>query len=79
MRLDDPAAPTRAETEDDMNALIVSQETFKGGVKINTGRVKLGYAELVTIVVPVLGAMSTEGEKLSSTTLREADARKGCV
>lgn len=76
MRLQDPNVPTRAETEHFMNAIVVSQETLKGGVKINNGRVKLGFKELVTIVVPVLGAMSSEGEKLSSTTLREADARK---
>jgi phosphopantetheine adenylyltransferase len=76
MRLTDPDVPTRAETEDFMNAIVVSQETLKGGVKINNGRVKLGFKELVTIVVPVLGAMASEGEKLSSTALREADARK---
>ena len=79
MRLKDPDEPTRAETEESMDALIVSQETLKGGVKINTGRVKLGFSELVTIVVPVLGAMSTEAKKLSSTALREADAKKGSV
>jgi phosphopantetheine adenylyltransferase len=76
MRLGDPDVPTRAETENFMNAIVVSQETLKGGVRINNGRVKLGYKELITIVVPVLGAMSSEAEKLSSTSLREADARK---
>jgi phosphopantetheine adenylyltransferase len=76
MRLRDPNEPTRAETESFMNAIVVSQETLKGGVMINNGRVKLGFNELVTIVVPVLGAMSSEEGKLSSTSLREEDARK---
>jgi pantetheine-phosphate adenylyltransferase len=76
MRLEDPNVPTRAETEPDMQALVVSEETLKGGVKINDGRASRDYQKLVTIVVPVLGAMC-EGEKLSSTALREADSLRG--
>lgn len=75
MRLDDPAKPTRAETEKSVHALVVSEETLSGGLKINDGRVRAGFLPLVLIVVPVLGIMS-EGEKLSSTSLRRAEAEK---
>lgn len=73
MRLDDPGKPTRAETEKDIEALVVSEETLKGGVRINEGRAGAGFPPLVLFVVPVLGAMSG-GEKLSSTSLRQVDA-----
>ena len=75
MRLDDPGKPTRAETEEGVEALVVSEETLKGGIKINEGRIGAGFIPLVLFVVPVLGAMS-EGEKLSSTSLRRVDAEK---
>lgn len=75
MRLDDPLKPTRAETEEGMEALVVSEETLKGGARINDSRIKADFPPLVLFVVPVLGVMS-EGEKLSSTSLRRADAEK---
>lgn len=75
MRLDDPGKPTRAETDENIRALVVSEETLKGGAKINEGRIKAGFPPLVLFVVPVLGVMS-EGEKLSSTSLRRADAER---
>ena len=58
-----------------MEALVVSEETLKGGARINDSRIKANFPTLVLFVVPVLGVMS-EGEKLSSTSLRRADAEK---
>ena len=70
--LRDPAEPTLAETDADVEALIASEETVKGGMKINEGRAKRGFAPLVLVVVPVIGAMSGDS-KLSSTSLRRQE------
>lgn len=73
LQLSDPAEPTQAETSDEVEAIVVSAETIKGAHTINQGRRKRGFPLLTIVVVPVVGAMSS-GEKLSSTTLRAADA-----
>lgn len=49
-------APTLAELDPSMQALVVSHETLSGGRAINAGRAARGYAPLDLIVVPVLGA-----------------------
>lgn len=69
----DPDEPTRAETESDVGAIVVSEETLVGAQKINNHRVAAGLKPLVIVIVPVVGAMRS-GNKLSSTTLRAADA-----
>jgi pantetheine-phosphate adenylyltransferase len=67
-------APTLAELDSDMQALVVSRETMAGAHAINQGRIARGFPPLAVIVVPVLGAFK-EGSKLSSSWLREQDAR----
>jgi pantetheine-phosphate adenylyltransferase len=75
MPLIDPEEPTRAETEPDMDVLVVSEETIRGAEKINEGRRARGYAPLVVLVVPVLNSENS-GDKLSSTALRAAEMRE---
>lgn len=70
--LRDPEEPTLAETDAGVEALVASEETVKGGLKINEGRAKRGFAPLVLVVVPVIGAMSGDS-KLSSTSLRRQE------
>ncbi len=65
--------PTQAELDPAMQALVVSQETLPGGLHINEGRVRRGFAPLVIVVVPVIGSHDPR-HKLSSTQLRADDA-----
>lgn len=65
--------PTQAELDPAMQAIVVSQETLPGAIKINQGRVARGYAPLLILVVPVIGC-TVPGNKLSSTQLRAQDA-----
>lgn len=69
----DPEAPTRAETDADAAAIVVSEETLVGAHHINDHRVDAHLQPLVVVTVPVVGAMRS-GNKLSSSTLRAADA-----
>ncbi|KAF8056133.1 Phosphopantetheine adenylyltransferase 1 [Scenedesmus sp. PABB004] len=68
--LADPQAPTQAELDPGMQALVVSQETLPGGEAINAGRARRGFAPLALVAVGLVGGAA----KLSSTALREADA-----
>jgi phosphopantetheine adenylyltransferase len=76
-----------AATREDVDALVVSEETVEGGEKINEERKKRGFPELELVVVDVLlgrkktnggegGEESGAGGKLSSTRLRELEAEK---
>lgn len=71
--LSDPSAPTQAELDEGMQALVVSRETLAGGEAINRGRVGRGFAPLRLLVVGVVGERA-DGSKLSSSELRERDA-----
>ena len=59
-----------------MAALVVSKETLSGGEYINADRASQGFdpLALVTINLVGLGSKALNGEKLSSTALRERDA-----
>ena len=59
-----------------MEALVVSQETLTGGEAINEDRRSQGFKPLVLVVVNLVGSGSKalEGQKLSSTALREKEA-----
>lgn len=72
----DPAEPTQAELDPEMQALVVSHETLPGGEAINVGRSKRGFETLKLVVVGVVGQRA-DGSKLSSTVLREQDAIGG--
>jgi pantetheine-phosphate adenylyltransferase len=74
--LRDPAAPTEAEIDPRMAALVVSQETRAGGDAINAGRAGRGHAPLHLVVVGVVGERP-DGSKLSSSELRGKDAAGG--
>lgn len=71
--LSDPAAPTEAELDPGMQALVVSHETLAGGEAINSGRAARGFAPLRLVVVGVVGERP-DGSKLSSSELRQQDA-----
>ena len=58
--------------EPNIQALIVSKETKKGGDIINEVRREKGMKELEVFVMDILGG----DEKLSSTTLRQIEAEK---
>ena len=67
-----------AATREDVNALVVSEETVQGAEKINEERKKRGFKPLELIVLDVLGkkTSSENGDfesKLSSTRLRELE------
>ncbi|GMH33831.1 hypothetical protein BSKO_01665 [Bryopsis sp. KO-2023] len=69
----DPMEPTAAETKKEMQALVVSEETISGGAAINEGRIRRGFDPL-TIVCVGLVKGAEDSEKVSSTSLRAADA-----
>lgn len=77
--LTDPQEPTRAETDACMGALVCSEETVKGALKINEGRKARNFEPMVLIVVPVIGAMASGDSKLSSTALRKQEVESGKV
>ncbi len=54
--------------DSDLNAIIVSQETFPGAVNINAARLQINKKHLAIIIVPFV--ISEDGERLSSTLLR---------
>ena len=65
-------APTQAELDPMMDALVVSEETLSGGTAINQGRAKRGLRPLQLVVVGLVGSGGTS--KLSSTELRQKEA-----
>ena len=65
-----------AATREDVDALVVSEETVQGAEKINEERKKRGFKPLELVILDVLGKKTSEnGEesKLSSTRLRELE------
>lgn len=72
----DPAAPTAADVDPAMTALVVSQETVGGGDRICAGRVAAGLPPLALAVVGLVGGGGGDS-KISSTDLRAADEGLG--
>lgn len=70
----DPTVPSRAETSNEVTAIVVSGETIPGAHSINASRKQRGLPPLLIVVVPVLEAMAGGRDKLSSTALRAKDA-----
>lgn len=66
--LKDPAGPTA--TDPSIEAIVVSTETANGARKINEVRASAGLNRMAIIEVDVL---DTQGQKLSSSALREAE------
>ena len=58
-------------SESDLEAIIVSQETYSGALQINAIRKSMKKKPLVIILIPFV--ISEEKKKLSSTQIREQD------
>ena len=57
---------------EDMQALVVSEETSKGADAINNARRERGFAPLALVTVKLVGGRDV-ASKLSSTALRKAE------
>jgi len=68
--LTNPAEPPLAATQEDFQAIVVSEETIGGAHAINETRNRLGYHPLAIIVVGLLSSAASAEAKLSSSELR---------
>lgn len=60
--------------EPEYDGLVVSQETYKVGVKINEIRESKGLTPLIIIVIPII--KDENNQKISSTSIREEILKK---
>lgn len=67
IELDNPYGPPIDDPEYD--GIVVSQETYKGALRINEIREDKGFTPLIIIVIPLI--MGEENQRLSSTVIRE--------
>jgi phosphopantetheine adenylyltransferase len=58
---------------EEIEALVVSEETTKGADAINVARRERGFAPLAVVTVGLVGGQDV-ASKLSSTALRQAEA-----
>ncbi|KAK3239936.1 hypothetical protein CYMTET_50169 [Cymbomonas tetramitiformis] len=72
------ASPPLASHMPEMEALIISKETLKGGEAIQSHRSSLGLQPITLVIVDVVGsaAQIAAGDKLSSSDLRQKDASR---
>ena len=67
IELDNPYGPPI--DDPDYEGIVVSQETYKGALKINEIRDEKDFNPLIIIVIPML--MGSDNKRLSSTAIRE--------
>ena len=67
IKLSDPYGPPVNDPE--YEGLVVSQETYKAGLKMNEIREIKGFKPLTLIVIPIV--KDEDNKKLSSTSIRE--------
>ena len=67
--LDDDWGP--GALEDDINSIVVSEETKSVAKKLNTHRIEAGMPQLEVIVVPMLDAR--DGSRISSSRIRRKE------
>ena len=67
IKLSDPYGPPV--TDPEYEGLVVSQETYKTGLKMNEIRESKGFRPLIIIVIPII--KDEDNKKLSSTSIRE--------
>lgn len=75
----DVSGPTA--TIEDIDALVLSRETIKGGIEVNKIRMEKGFKPLVVYDVDVIGcikgnAKDRYSDKLSSTEIRRLEFEK---
>ncbi|MFV2040405.1 MAG: phosphopantetheine adenylyltransferase [Candidatus Hydrothermarchaeales archaeon] len=74
--LEDPFGP--AVSDDTMDALVISEETFARGVELNSLRRKRGLPELELVKLPMVNA--EDGRPISSSRIRQGEIdRTGCL
>ena len=71
LEIDSLGEDVKYASESDLEAIIVSQETYSGALQINAIRISMKKKPLVIILIPFV--ISEERKKISSTQIREQD------